>query len=53
MHGDFPDHDIVTHAKKEYSRHEDGRHITTDTVEGFFGLMKRGVFGVYHHWGRG
>jgi hypothetical protein len=50
---DFPDHDIVTHAKKEYSRHEDGRHITTNTVEGYFGLVRRSVFGTYHHWGRG
>lgn len=53
MHEDFPDHDVVTHKKKEYSRHENGRHITTNTVEGFFGLVKRGVFGTYHHWGRG
>jgi transposase-like protein len=53
MHEDFPAHDIVTHKKKEYSRYENGRHITTNTVEGFFGLVRRGVFGTYHHWGRG
>lgn len=53
MHEDYPVHDVVTHNKKEYSRYEDGRHITTNTVEGFFGLVKRGVFGTYHHWGRG
>jgi hypothetical protein len=53
MHEDFPNHDVVTHKKKEYSRYENGRHITTNTVEGFFGLVKRGVFGIYHHWGRG
>jgi transposase-like protein len=53
IHDDFPDHDIVTHKKREYSRYENGRHITTNTVEGFFGLVKRGVFGIYHHWGRG
>jgi len=52
IHDDFPDHDVVTHKKKEYSRWENGRHITTNTVEGFFGLVKRGVFGIYHHWGR-
>jgi transposase-like protein len=50
---DFPDHDIVTHAKKEYSRYENGRHITTNTVEGYFGLFKRGIYGTYHHIGRG
>jgi transposase-like protein len=53
IHDDFPDHDVVTHKKREYSRHENGRHITTNTVEGFFGLVRRGVFGTYHHWGRG
>ena len=53
IHDDFPEHDVVTHKKREYSRYENGRHITTNTVEGFFGLVKRGVFGIYHHWGRG
>jgi transposase-like protein len=53
IHDDYPDHDVVTHKKREYSRRENGRHITTNTVEGFFGLVKRGVYGVYHHWGRG
>ena len=54
MHDDFPDHDVVTHKTKQYSyRRDDGRHVTTNTVEGFFGLVKRGVFGTYHHWGRG
>lgn len=53
IHDDFPSHDVVTHKLKEYSRYENGRHITTNTLEGFFGLVKRGVFGTYHHWGRG
>lgn len=52
MHDDFPNHDIVTHARKEYSRRENGRLITSNTVEGYFGLIKRGVYGVYHHIGR-
>ena len=50
---EFPMHDVVTHKYKEYSRYENGRHITTNTVEGFFGLVRRSVFGTYHHWGRG
>jgi hypothetical protein len=25
--------------------------ITTNTVEGFFGILKRGINGVYHHVG--
>jgi hypothetical protein len=53
MHEDFPQHDVVTHRAKEYSRWENGRHITTNTVEGYFSLIKRGVYGVYHHVGRG
>ena len=33
-------------------RHE-GRHVITNTVEGYFGLFKRGIYGTYHHIGRG
>lgn len=52
MHEDFPSHDVVRHKDKEYSRHEeDGRHVTTNTVEGYFGLLKRGIYGTYHHVG--
>lgn len=53
MHDEFPAHDFVTHKKKEYSRYEDGRHITTNTVEGYFGLFKRAIYGTYHHIGSG
>jgi len=51
MHDEFPKHDVVKHKSKEYSRMEDGRHITTNTVEGYFGLLKRGIYGTYHHVG--
>ncbi|HZP63742.1 MAG TPA: IS1595 family transposase [Terriglobales bacterium] len=52
MHEDFPNHDVVKHKDKEYSRREaDGRHVTTNTVEGYFGLLKRGIYGTYHHVG--
>jgi hypothetical protein len=51
MHKDFPQHDVVNHARKEYSRYENGRHITTNTVEGYFSLLKRGIYGTYHHVG--
>jgi transposase-like protein len=53
MREDFPKHDVVTHKRKEYSRRENGRHITTNTVEGYFSLVKRGIYGTYHHVGRG
>jgi hypothetical protein len=45
-------HDVVTHTLREYARRENGRLITTNTVEGFFSLVKRGVYGTYHHVGR-
>lgn len=49
----FAGHDIVNHNRKEYSRVEaDGRLTTTNTVEGFFSLLKRGVYGTFHHVGK-
>lgn len=48
---EFAKHDTVMHRNKEYSRYENGRHITTNTVEGYFGLLKRGLYGTYHHVG--
>jgi transposase-like protein len=49
---DFARHDHVSHKAKEYSKVVDGRKITTNTVEGYFALLKRGVHGVYHHVSR-
>jgi len=46
---EFPNHDVVTHSKQEYVRIQDGRKVTTNTVEGYFGNLKRGLNGVYHH----
>lgn len=45
-------HDQVNHSAEEYVRHENGKCITTNTVEGFFSILKRGVYGTYHHVGR-
>ena len=45
-------HSQVNHKEKEYVRHEDGLTITTNTVEGYFGIMKRGIDGIYHHVGK-
>lgn len=45
-------HSTVNHKRKEYSRHEDGLVITTNTVEGYFSIFKRGVNGVFHHVGK-
>jgi transposase-like protein len=45
-------HDQVNHSKGEYVRYEDGLCITTNTVEGFFANLKRGIKGIYHHVGK-
>lgn len=45
-------HDVVDHHADEYSRYQQGLLITTNTVEGFFAILKRGINGVYHHVGK-
>jgi transposase-like protein len=42
---DFASHGTVNHGHDEYVRGE----AHTNTVEGFFSILKRGVNGVYHH----
>jgi len=44
---EFATHETVNHGAKEYARGD----ITTNTVEGFFGVFKRGMKGVYQHCG--
>lgn len=41
----FATHETVNHSQKEYARGD----VTTNTVEGFFGIFKRGINGIYHH----
>ena len=43
----FAKHESVNHSAGEYGRGE----TTTNTVEGFFGVFKRGMTGVYQHCG--
>jgi transposase-like protein len=45
-------HDQVNHKAKEYVRYEDGLCISTNTIEGYFSILKRGINGVYHHVGK-
>ncbi len=42
-------HSQVNHKAKEYVRYENGVCITTNTVEGYFSILKRGIYGVFHH----
>ncbi len=52
MRGHFSSHDVVKHSLGEYARHEVGKTVHTNTVEGFFSILKRGIFGTYHHIGK-
>ena len=45
----FASHHVVNHSKDEYVRRERGRVVTTNGIEGFFSILKRGVYGVYQH----
>jgi transposase-like protein len=48
----FKRHEVINHSEGEYSRKAaDGFVVHTNTVEGYFGLLKRGLTGVYHQVG--
>lgn len=42
---EFAAHETVNHGAKEYARGD----VTTNSVEGFFGIFKRGMRGNYQH----
>lgn len=41
----FTSHESVNHSIGEYAR----GNVTTNTVEGFFSILKRGLVGTFHH----
>ena len=41
----FASHETVNHSKDEYARGD----VTTNSVEGFFSIFKRGMVGIYQH----
>ena len=41
----FASHNTVVHSKDEYVRRDGDKVITTNTVEGFFSILKRGIYG--------
>jgi transposase-like protein len=49
---DGREHHMVNHTRKEYVRHEEGLVVTTNAVEGYFGILKRGLNGTFHHVGK-
>lgn len=44
---DYATHETVNHSRQEYAR----GHVTTNTVEGYFSILKRGLIGTFHHVG--
>lgn len=42
------DHDYTNHAKKQYVKRIGGNSIHTNSVEGFWSHLKRGLNGIYH-----
>lgn len=45
---EFAAHGVVRHNEGEYGRGD----VTTNTIEGFFSVFKRGMKGVYQHCGK-
>jgi len=41
----FQSHEVVDHSKGEYARGD----VFTNSAEGFFGILKRGISGIYQH----
>ena len=48
---DFADHGYVNHLHGEYVSRDDPT-ITTNQIEGFFAIFKRGMRGIYQHCGK-
>lgn len=46
---DYVSHDVVNHAREEYVRREGDKLISTNVVENFYSVFKRGMKGVYQH----
>lgn len=42
---EFARHEMVDHGSLEYVRGD----VHSNTVEGYFSILKRGIVGVYHH----
>jgi transposase-like protein len=42
---DFADHKVIRHSSGEYVKGD----THTNTIEGYFSILKRGIIGIYHH----
>jgi transposase-like protein len=45
----FASHDTGNHGNEEYVRWEGTKLVSTNTVEGYYSIFKRGMKGVYQH----
>ena len=53
MKPDFARHSTVNHSQKHYVRRDESQFkVTTNTVESFFALIKRSVYGIHHQISR-
>lgn len=43
------DHDVIRHGIRSYARRDGAKRIHTNSAEGFFSLLKRGITGTFHH----
>jgi hypothetical protein len=50
-YADVASHETVEHDH-EYVRYDGERVISTNTVEGYYSIFKRGMKGVYQHCGK-
>lgn len=48
---EFAEHETTNHFAKEYAKPSkiEGRTVHSNTVESYFGLLKRGLVGTFHH----
>jgi transposase-like protein len=46
---EFASHDTVNHAQEEYARREGDKLVSTNSVEGYYSVFKRGMRGTYQH----
>lgn len=49
---EFRRHSTIRHKWRVYARKEGDVLISTNTIEGYFSILKRGINGVYHHVGK-
>lgn len=52
LKNEFRRHSTIRHKWKVYARKEGDVLISTNTIEGYFSILNRGINGVYHHVGK-